>query len=112
MNISSIIAKYDMKEIDKQLGEKYWSPIDVAVVGNWILRAAAIKGEFHWHSHKTDELFFIYKGFVTIDTKQGPIELGEGQGTVIPAGIEHRPRAQKRAVILFLDQADTKVKGD
>lgn len=37
--------KYNLEEIDKQLGDTFWSPVDVAYINDWVLRAAAVKGE-------------------------------------------------------------------
>ena len=65
--------KYNLAKVDKMLGEKYWSPIDVAYINDWVLRAAAVKGEFHWHTHNDDEFFLIYKGNITIQTEIGNI---------------------------------------
>lgn len=116
MNIASLAKQYNLELIDKQLGDTYWSPIDVAYVNDWVLRAAAVKGEFHWHSHNDDELFLIYKGTIIIDTrdqgKEESLELTQGQGTVIPKGVEHRPRAPERAVILLLEPARVNTRGD
>lgn len=112
MNVEFLAKKYDLDAIDKQLGETYWSPVDVAYVNDWVLRAAAVKGEFHWHSHQDDELFLVYKGSIIIDTEQGTIELHAGQGTVIPKGTQHRPRTENRAIILLLEPARVKTTGD
>ncbi len=111
MNLIHLAQSYNLEEIDQKLGENYWSPLDVAQVNNWMLRAAAFKGEFHWHTHEHDELFYIYKGSITIDTQQGPIELTEGQGVVIPKGMQHKPHAQERAVVLMLDPVEADLKG-
>lgn len=81
-------------------------------INDWVLRAAAIKGEFHWHTHQDDELFFVYKGEIIIDTEKGPIALKEGEGAVIPKGISHKPIAKERAVILMIEPARLKSKGD
>ena len=102
---------FKLSDIDTKLGENYWSPIDIAKVNDWVVRAAAFKGEFHWHNHEHDELFYIYKGTITIEPEAGPRELTEGQGTVIPKGMKHRPRAEKRAVVLMLDVAGSDYKG-
>ncbi len=110
--IKNLIKKYNLEEIDKQLGDLYWSPVDVAVINDWVLRAAAVLGEFHWHSHEDDEFFLIYKGEIVIDTEDGPIELRQGEGTVIPKGIKHRPRAEKRAVVLLLEPKRLNIKGE
>ncbi len=112
MNLKTITDKYNLKEIDKKLGNKFWSPVDVAYINDWVLRAAAVKGEFHWHKHDEDEFFLIYKGSIVIDTEKGPLELKEGEGTVIPKGIKHKPRADKRAVVLLLEPKKLKIKGD
>lgn len=112
MGILKIGNKYNLGEINKQLGDKYWSPIDVAYVNDWVLRAAAVKGEFHWHTHNDDEFFLIYKGQITIDTEKGPVTLKKGEGVVIPKGVKHKPRADKRAVVLLLEPKKVNTKGD
>ena len=63
---------------------KLRSPIDVARINDWVLRAAAIKGEYHWHFHSDDELFLVYKGQIVIETEKGSIFLKEGQEMSFP----------------------------
>jgi mannose-6-phosphate isomerase-like protein (cupin superfamily) len=112
MELTSLIKTYNLEEIDKRLGDTYWSPIDVAYINDWVLRAAAAKGEYHWHSHNDDELFLVYKGAIVIDTEHGSISLKEGEGTVIPKGIQHKPRSESRSVILLLEPQRVKPTGD
>lgn len=112
MDIKSLSKKYNLAEIDKQLGETYWSPIDVADINDWVLRMAAVKGEFHWHTHNDDEFFLIYKGKITIQTKDENIDLAEGEGYVVPKGVEHCPIAKDRAVVLLLEPKKLNTKGD
>jgi mannose-6-phosphate isomerase-like protein (cupin superfamily) len=112
MDISSFTTKYRLAEIDKQLGDNYWSPVDVTYVNDWVLRAAAFKGDFHWHSHQDDEFFLVYKGTITIETRQGNIELHKGEGAVVPKGLEHKPYAAERAVVLMLEPKELKSVGD
>lgn len=104
--------KYNLEKIDKQLGNKYWSPVDVVDINDWVLRAAVVKGEFHWHTHNDDEFFLIYKGKITIDTEKGPVTLKKGEGVVIPKGVKHKPRADRRAVVLLLEPKKVNTKGD
>lgn len=101
----------DLEDIDKRLGDTFWSPIDVAYINDWVLRAAAIKGEYHWHSHEDDELFIVYKGSIVIDTEKGPISLNSGQVAVIPKGLKHKPKADERAIILMIEPASLKSSG-
>ena len=112
MNKKFLAEKYNLAEVDRKLGDNFWSPIDVAKINDWVLRAAAVKGEFHWHSHQDDEFFLIYKGSIVIDTENGSIELSEGECAVIPKGIRHKPRATERAVILLLEPEKVNTKGD
>lgn len=112
MNTIFLAKKYNLEEIDKKLGNNFWSPLDVAYINDWVLRAAAVKGEFHWHKHKDDEFFLIYKGKIVIDTESGPIELGENEGIVIPKGVEHKPRSKNRSVVLLLEPKRLNKEGD
>ncbi len=84
----------------------------MAYINDWVLCAAAIKGEYHWHQHNDDEFFLVYKGQIVIDTENGPIELKEGEGTVIPRGVQHKPRAEERAMILMIEPVRVKSTGD
>lgn len=45
--MKEFFSKYNLEEVDRELGDKFWSPVDVARVNDWVLRAAAVKGEFH-----------------------------------------------------------------
>lgn len=112
MKIKNLVNKYNLNKIDKKLGDNFWEPLDVAKINDWVLRAAAFKGKSHWHKHNDDEFFLIYKGAIVIDTENGPIELKEGEGTVIPKGIQHRPRAKERAVVLLLEPEKVNIRGD
>ena len=112
MDIQLLSQTFNLADIDKKLGDQFWSPLDVAHINDWVLRAAAIKGEFHWHSHKDDEMFLVYKGNITIDTENGPIFLKSGEGTVIPKGLKHKPKSEERAIILMIEPVRLKSKGD
>ena len=106
------LSKYNLEEVDRKLGDNFWSPVDVARINDWVLRAAAVKGEFHWHTHEADEFFLIYKGNIVIDTDKGSIELQEREGTVIPKGVRQNPRAEERAIVLLLEPFDVNTEGD
>ena len=106
------VKKFSLEELDQRLGDTFWSPIDVAHINDWVLRVSAVKGEFHWHKHNDDEFFLIYKGEIVIDTENGPIPLKEGEVAVVPKGTKHRPRAAERAVVLVLEPARVKSRGD
>jgi len=45
-----------------------------------------------WHSHE-DKLFFVVKGELTIQLREGNVRLSPGQLFVVPRGVEHCPIA-------------------
>jgi len=45
--IKKKLQKYILADVDKKLGNKFWSPVDIAKINDWVLRATTVKGEFH-----------------------------------------------------------------
>ena len=90
-----------------------WSPRIVGRYnGNKIFLAKA-RGEFVWHSHPdTDDLFLVLEGRLTIQLRDGDVELGAGELFVVPRGIEHRPRTDEGASILLIEPDGTPNTGD
>jgi mannose-6-phosphate isomerase-like protein (cupin superfamily) len=90
-----------------------WSPRIVGRYnGNKIFLAKA-KGEFVWHSHpETDDLFLVLEGKLTIELRDGAVELGPGELFVVPRGVEHRPRSEGGASILLIEPEGTPNTGD
>ena len=63
--IPTVNLEDSIKEIDGP-----WSPIEIARVNDQVVRMALLDGEFHWHKHTNeDELFYVYKGSITIQLK-------------------------------------------
>ena len=93
--------------VGAKLGEfaDHWNP---RVIGNYNgneLRLAKLQGDFTWHSHEdTDELFFVVKGAIGIEFRDGVRRLGEGEMIVVPRGTEHRPFAEEEAHVLLIDR--------
>jgi mannose-6-phosphate isomerase-like protein (cupin superfamily) len=72
-----------------------------------------VQGEYHWHQHvDEDEFFHVVSGRFLIDLEDRTIDLGPGQGFVVPRGTMHRPRAPERTVILMVETAGIVPTGD
>ena len=77
------------------------------------VRLGVVQGEYHWHKHEADdEFFYVVDGRFWIDLEDRVIELGPGQGVVVPKGVLHRPRAPERTVILMVETAAIVPTGD
>lgn len=95
----------------------HWSPRIIAALNDYHVKLAKVEGRFPWHSHaKTDELFMVIAGHLSIDMridgKEETIEIGEGELFVVPKGVEHAPHAEAETQILLLEPAGTVNTGD
>lgn len=90
-----------------------WSPKIVSSFNGHDVMVVKVQGEFNWHTHpETDDLFFVLKGKLTIQLRDGDVHLGPGDLYVVPAGVEHRPVAAEETHILLMEPAGTPNTGD
>ena len=90
-----------------------WSQKQVAVLNDYEVKLAKLKGEFVWHTHEdTDELFLVISGRLTIQLRDGDVVLEPGELFVVPRGVEHCPRADEETAILLFEPAGTINTGD
>ena len=86
-----------------------WFNQTLCKVNDSVVRVGIIEGEYHWHKHdEDDEFFYVVDGVLLIDLEQGErrtLELKPGQGLVVPKGAVHRTRAERRTVILMVENA-------
>jgi mannose-6-phosphate isomerase-like protein (cupin superfamily) len=96
-----------------KLFSEHWHPKIVARVNDSDIRIVKLKGEFVWHKHDdTDDFFLVLKGHVTVQLRDGDVELDEGELYVVPRGVEHCPRADEEAAVLLIERAGTVNTGD
>jgi mannose-6-phosphate isomerase-like protein (cupin superfamily) len=96
--------------------DKWWNQ-SLTQVNDCVVRLGVFEGEFHWHKHDIeDELFFVLEGTLFIDLEDSKpartVELKQHQGIMVPKGIVHRTRAPKRTVVLMVEAATVKPRGD
>ena len=81
-----------------------WFNQTLCQVNDSVVRLGVVHGEYHWHKHDADdEFFYVVEGRLFIDLEDRVLELGPRQGTVIPKGVMHRPRAPERTVMLMME---------
>ena len=74
--------------------------IDIARVNDQVVRMSLVRGEYHWHKYTNeDELFYVLKGELVIQLRDGDLVLKEGEIAVIPKGVEHCPKSDSYAYI-------------
>jgi len=90
-----------------------WYNQTLCRVNESVVRLGVVQGEYHWHKHdEDDEFFYVVEGRFWIDLPDRVVELGPGQGVVVPKGTMHRPRAPERTVILMVETAGIVPTGD
>lgn len=109
-----MISKINLDKKIQEINGKPWSPIDVTLTNDQVVRIALVDGEFHWHKHTNeDELFYVLKGEIIIQLKDQPnINLKEREMVVIPKGIEHCPKSSEPSYVLLFEPFVLKTVGD
>jgi mannose-6-phosphate isomerase-like protein (cupin superfamily) len=107
-----LLERIDVAGISSHLKEA-WMPVDMARVNDSTVRCVRIQGEYHWHTHRfSDEFFLVEEGEMVIQTAGGDVTLAKGQGVVVPKGTRHRSKSDTGAVVLVFELQKTKKEGD
>lgn len=88
--------------------QDYWSPKIVGEMNDSYIKLVKLKGEFVWHHHEgEDELFFVVKGRLLIELRDGELWLDEGEMVIVPRGVEHRPVAAEEVHVMLIEPKST-----
>ncbi len=91
----------------------HWHPRIIGELNGQAVKIAKVQGEFIWHSHKNeDELFYIIKGTLKIEFRDGIKTLEAGEMLIIPRGVEHRPIAEEEVHLMLFEPIETKHTGE
>jgi mannose-6-phosphate isomerase-like protein (cupin superfamily) len=102
----------DVKALVDACTDRWWNQT-LCQVNDSVVRLGVVEGEYHWHQHDDeDEFFYVVEGRFLIDLEDRTVNLGAGQGFVVPKGVRHRPRAPQRTVILMVEGAGIVPTGD
>ncbi len=90
-----------------------WQPHRLTSVNDQDVKIARIQGEFVWHSHPdSDELVMVVSGELTLQLRDGGVVVGPDEIYVVPAGVEHCPKAEVETVIVMVEKIGTVNTGD
>src|SRR3954465_2433595 len=100
------LARIDVAALAREVTDAWYNQT-LCRVNESVVRLGVMQGEYHWHKHdRDDEFFFVLEGRFIVDldpSAEGEpgrvVELGPGEGVVVPRGVVHRTRAPERSVI-------------
>lgn len=73
-------------------------------MNDYQFKLVKVQGEFVWHSHaETDETFIVLEGELTIEFRDGQVNLKSGEMFVVPKGMEHKPMAENECKIMVIE---------
>jgi mannose-6-phosphate isomerase-like protein (cupin superfamily) len=86
----------------------HWSPKIIAQMNDYHFKVVKFSGDFVWHRHEdTDEVFVVLDGNMSIQFRDGKVDLSNGELFVVPKGLEHKPFADKECHIMLVEPAGT-----
>jgi mannose-6-phosphate isomerase-like protein (cupin superfamily) len=104
--------KVNLAEKLQHLDRPYLPGI-VGYLNDYKLIVVKVLGEFVWHKHDdTDDFFLVLSGRLTIQLRDGDIELEQGEMFVVPRGVEHCPKADEEAHVLLIEPREAVNTGD
>ncbi len=110
-----IIMEYTPINLNEKLSKfsDHWSPKIIAQMNDYHFKVVKFSGDFVWHRHdETDEVFIILDGKMSIQFRDGKVDLSVGELFVVPKGLEHKPSADKECQIMLVEPAGTINTGD
>jgi mannose-6-phosphate isomerase-like protein (cupin superfamily) len=107
-----VVTKINLAEKLTRFDDR-WNPRIIADLNDSDVKLVKVQGEFVWHHHADeDELFFVLRGTLTIELRDGAVTLGPGELVVIPKGVEHRPVAAEEVHLMLIEPKSTRHTGD
>lgn len=99
-------TKSTLADAARQLTEPF-KHVVVGEVDDHCAYLTRIEGTYIFHHHPRDEMYLVLEGEIAIDYDDGgSITLKEGETLVVKAGVKHRSRSEKGAVVLMFKARD------
>jgi len=91
----------------------YWKPRILGELNGQELKLVKIRGAFVWHHHENeDELLLCLSGRLRIQFRDGSVEIGAGEFSIVPKGVEHRTSADDETHLLVFEPVGTRNTGN
>lgn len=88
------------------LFNEHWRPKLVGELNGQEVKLVKVQGVFPWHHHEhEDEMFLVWKGRFRVEYRDRIVELGPGEFTIVPRGVEHRTAADEEAEVMIFEPA-------
>lgn len=102
IRLMSGLVKVNISEIAASLRQVF-SMASVAHVDDVLVSLYICDGELEMHRHvDMDELFWVHKGTMRVESECGDVRLGPGELTVVPKGTRHRSCSSDPATVVLL----------
>jgi len=86
----------------------HWSPKIIAQMNDYHFKLVKFQGDFVWHRHDdTDEVFIVLDGEMSIEFREGKVNVKAGEMFVVPKGLEHKPHAERECKIMLVEPVGT-----
>jgi mannose-6-phosphate isomerase-like protein (cupin superfamily) len=99
------MEKIDFLNLAKKL-KGPWEPMEVVRMDGYHVLLALFDGEYKFHKHDGDEMFFVLKGEIEIEMDSGIVKLKEGEGYLLPKDTAHRSKAAKPSIVMAIERAN------
>ena len=79
----------------------------IGQVDDYCAYLTRIEGTYIFHHHPRDEMYLVLEGEIAVDYEDGTsVTVGEGESLVVEAGVKHRSRSEKGALVLMFKARD------
>ncbi|HEY74693.1 MAG TPA: cupin domain-containing protein [Thermoflexia bacterium] len=96
------LEKLRLEDAAQRLTEPF-SMIDLATVGDLTVSLYLCQGILAWHRHlDQDELFWVHKGVILLESEQGKVRLRPGELAVVRKGLAHRSSSPLRSTVILV----------
>ncbi len=104
VNLSEKLSKFS----------SHWDPHVVASYNDNDVMVVKFQGEYPFHKHDTtDDFFQVLEGEMVMEYQDSdPVTVRAGEVIIVPAGVVHRPKAEKEVKVLLIEPKGEPNSGD